>query len=433
MSDVSRPAEGALRVLALIDDFAHYTGRVRINVPLNSLREQRVISYQPMSYMRATDNEPGANRVFTDEFLNMLSVCDVVVWSLVASQVWLKYMHKIQEAGIPFVMDFDDDLWSVSPFSNSFGQYGTFVPGEFVVNTASEGLEYKAGDKVKMWDPATPYSENGKLVKFDPEGNQKRLAALAEYVKRADAITTTTEVAAERFREWNDNVHVLPNCLEGRTWQYGKMERADGMYRIGWYGGASHKPDLIQTGAGFALGEFAKRHPDVRVVVAGVLLPEIRHYVPLEQIEFHEWVCADAHPFQVRCFGLDHGLVPIADMKFNLCKSAIKWTEMSACGIPVSASNHTPYSDAIEDGVDGWLIDDGWEGWLQHMEDVYSDPESRLRVGQQGRLRFMKDYEIHDQSSRWMEAYSEVVTRGVREPAPQSLVLDAAGQPAGAT
>jgi hypothetical protein len=416
------PADAeALRVLAFVDDPAHYSARVRSSIPFNALRQQKVVEYRALSYFNATDVMKGKPQIGKHFLEAYLYPADVVQWSLCSSVTWLKFMDLIQQAGKPFVMDLDDDLWAVSPYSNCYLRWGTEPEVVVEVLTTSEGTGAVEGKKYKLWDSSKVYVEDGKDVKYDPEANKKGLDIIEAAIRKADAVTVTTEKAAERFRAWNPNVIVLPNTLEARCWQPGKFHRGDGLYRIGWYGGSSHKPDLgTWTGAGEALGRFARAHPDVRVVIGGVLLPEVRHHVPPKQIEFHEWICADAHPYQVSCMGLDHGLAPVCDMPFNYSKSPLKWTELCALGVPCSASNHTPYKEAVRDGVDGFLIEDSADAWHQNMERVYTDQMLRARVGHEGRKRFERDFESTGQSHLWMEAYTALYRSGPRcNPAPQ--------------
>ena len=116
---------------------------------------------------------------------------------------------------------------------------------------------------------------------------------------------------------------------------------------------------------------------------------------------------------------LDHGLAPVCQMPFNESKSPIKWTELSALGVPTSCSRATPYKEFVRDGEDGFLVEDGVEKWLENMERVYGDTMLRARVGNQARKRFEADYEVMGQSHRWMEVYADLFRKGPRSnPAP---------------
>jgi glycosyltransferase involved in cell wall biosynthesis len=91
---------------------------------------------------------------------------------------------------------------------------------------------------------------------------------------------------------------------------------------------------------------------------------------------------ADFHPpcspeeFSQRLLSIQNGigLIPLDDSLFSSCKSPIKFYHYSACGIISIASDVRPYSDAIENGVTGMLVNnstDDWERSILHcMADV---------------------------------------------------------------
>lgn len=65
-------------------------------------------------------------------------------------------------------------------------------------------------------------------------------------LKNADLVITTTEMFAERIRELNNSVVVLPNALNPveHQWVHNPTERIDDKIRFIWGGGISHIADL---------------------------------------------------------------------------------------------------------------------------------------------------------------------------------------------
>lgn len=67
------------------------------------------------------------------------------------------------------------------------------------------------------------------------------------------------------------------------------------------------------------------------------------------------------------------GLAPLGSDAFNQCKTPTKVLEYTAAGIPILASDVPVYSEVIESGSQGLLIDDS--GWTQALKLALDHPE----------------------------------------------------------
>jgi hypothetical protein len=67
-----------------------------------------------------------------------------------------------------------------------------------------------------------------------------------ECLKVADFVTTTTEILAERIREYNKAVYVLPNAIDTRDeqWQINPLETTHNRLKFGYVAGAHHQKDV---------------------------------------------------------------------------------------------------------------------------------------------------------------------------------------------
>ncbi len=98
------------------------------------------------------------------------------------------------------------------------------------------------------WDAPTthPIYEIAKKEKL----NEKILSN----IKRADYVTTTTDIFASRIRPYNKNVLVIPNAIkiDHPMWQDEDVKKDDNKCRIIWIGGSSHMYDLalLEKGIG---------------------------------------------------------------------------------------------------------------------------------------------------------------------------------------
>jgi glycosyltransferase involved in cell wall biosynthesis len=80
----------------------------------------------------------------------------------------------------------------------------------------------------------------------------------------------------------------------------------------------------------------------------------------------------------------DVGICPLQTTPFNSCKSNIKYIEMTAAGVPVIASNCSPYKEAIESGVNGFLAKDKTE-WVAYLRTLLNDKETCKQMVQAAR------------------------------------------------
>ena len=67
---------------------------------------------------------------------------------------------------------------------------------------------------------------------------------IIENLKKADYVTTTTEVFADEIRKYNKNVVVFPNAINPDEKQFSQPTPESDRVRVGWLGGSSHLHDL---------------------------------------------------------------------------------------------------------------------------------------------------------------------------------------------
>ena len=65
-------------------------------------------------------------------------------------------------------------------------------------------------------------------------------------MRNVQYVTTTTPIFADKIRNTNKNVFVLPNAVDPRQKQFQPNPEPTNKIRIGWLGGSSHYHDLIQ-------------------------------------------------------------------------------------------------------------------------------------------------------------------------------------------
>lgn len=372
-----------LRVVVLCDRLSHYSSIVRMLEPLGYLADINTPEKPTLDYVAFRFHAAGGG------FTAYLESCDMVLYLLTGDPKWLALVEEVQKLGKPFVMDFDDNPWDCSPFNPAYVHLGT---------KEWEAKEEKTGQVRKIWVAG----QDG----FDPERNRKGLAFLAQTLKGANALTVPTPRLADLLEDKNPHGFALPNCIDPAKWSPGRFPRPG--FRVGWQGGASHAMDVRIVAK--ALGRFAQNHEDVTVVISGARYRVLDEAIPPEQLEFHDWISADAHPYKMQTLGLDLEVAPVERSRFNDGKSALKWIEAGARRVPMICSDAPPYSDVVEDGVDGVLASD--DEWLDHLEALYVDKVRRKRIATAAFERVRRDFNVEKQAQQWLDVYRWVVSKG---------------------
>lgn len=301
----------------------------------------------------------------------------------------LRNFSKEAKINAHLVMDYDDDVFHVSPFSNHYVDYGT-----------EELKIVHNGQLIHEWKDG---------VNINLKANQKRIDEIKRSCEAVDMITTTTDHLASVYRQFNDNVRVLPNCVDMNGWKRLNIVRDNPEeIRICWAGGHSHWEDLYLIRE--SLREIAAKYPQVKIVMVGYMPNSMKNDFRPGQVEFHPWVETPAHPWRIATLDIDIAMIPLKDTIFNRSKSTIKWVEFSSLEIPCITSYVPPY-DAIQDSDDNdkgiFVENNDPQAWIKGMELLIENAAIRKKMGAAAR-RYVKDHhDINTQYHQWVNAFKE--------------------------
>lgn len=387
-------------------------------MPLAVLEEAR-LAYVGVHNIYEVINEDDPSQVDPEkedsrirEFARDLEMCDMIIIPQTTSVAWGKFVPYWQSLGKVVVLDTDDDVRYVSPLSPSYATRGT--EEVFVRVRQEDGTEKRVplwvdgqveGDIDQFGGGSKP--SKAPSVKFSLADNRIFQKMFLDTLKSADAVTCPTPRYAETLRnEINPNSFCLPNCIDTEVWKPGRHPAREG-FRICWHGGDSHRMDVMPAAEG--LRAFLESHPDATFVLIGANLTEWLMNVPPEQLEYWDWSSYDAHPWRLQALGIDVGLCPVVDHKFNDAKSPLKWEEFGALGAAVICSNNPPYSDAVRDGEDGLLVANTPDAWQKALERLYNNPEERGRLGVNARKRVESEFDIYEKALEWERLYRRLL------------------------
>jgi hypothetical protein len=150
-----------------------------------------------------------------------------------------------------------------------------------------------------------------------------------DVMKKAAAITVSTEALKAELLRWNPNIYVLPNLIDERLWSQAQRPHA-GPVVIGFTGTSTHGDDLRMIEDAFVQIS-AKHGQGVAFQFMGCVTDRLARLPGAKVAEFTPDYESFARALQTT--PMDIAVVSLEDNLFNRCKSNIKWLEYSACGI----------------------------------------------------------------------------------------------------
>lgn len=329
------------------------------------------------------------NRKKFDEMMQ----CDVYLTQRIGSISFIKSLRRYideSKSEAKIVMDFDDNVFCVSPLSNHFKDYGV------------EDVKFQFPDGSEHW--AWKDGENG----YDIARNKRMMEEIKNNISSVDMVTTTTEILADVFRQYNPNVRVLPNCVDLNVWNKVETVKKDDFVRLFWAGGQSHWEDFLILRE--PLRDLFSKYKNLKLVIMGWIAPGVKEEFG-DRIEFIDWVDTIAYPYLVRSLDIDIAVIPLKESKFNICKSPIKWIEMSSLKIPSAVSLVSPYQEMTglsNEDNSVFIHRNDPHAWVKGISHLIDNPDARRQMGLSARKTVEQHFDINTQYHQWVNAYEEL-------------------------
>ena len=318
------------------------------------------------------------------------------------------------------VVEWDDNIFEISPYNE---KYVTLGQSEIKLTIDNNDVDLYNAYKKACIDQELDLKvlSDGKLeaylwkdgIKgFHVEQNIDRMKAAADSIYQADLLTCTTKDLAHKLIKHSgrqDAIAVLPNLIDFDLWKPQKPNDT-GKLRIAWQGGSSHYRDWSMIDE--ALVEIQKDYPFTLVVAGQLFKGKTKGIKKIEYIPWHDDI--RTYPLTMRDLKADIGLIPLEDNGFNQGKSALKWMEYSALGIPSVASDATPYKEVIKHGKTGLLAKNTTESWYDNLKELIEDEQLRKNIANKATARVKLKWST-DRAVEWYTAYKTILDIKKRE------------------
>lgn len=176
---------------------------------------------------------------------------------------------------------------------------------------------------------------------FERIGMSNKIEKLMRY---ADAVTVTNEALYIKAKQFNKNVHIIPNGIPFNYDQFTDFKESNNKMKFIYAGGISHKNDVLLLGnkisslkVDFTLAGYIPDNEQSNIILRNIHFKKI--YVK-ENKSLNEYM--DIYN------DVDVSLVPLEKNLFNLCKSNLKIIEAGCKNIAVIASKVLPYYNPID-------------------------------------------------------------------------------------
>jgi len=257
-----------------------------------------------------------------------------------------------------------------------------------------------------------------------------RLLQLQRYISGASLVTVFSHHLATRLRPLNPRVHVLAGYVD-----------------FGLIRGARPRPQTAPVKIVYATSRFNDRLARLFLGDLGRVLDDPRlkteayfwGYYPEElgrhpRVHFIDYT-ADYDSFLSRFSraGFDIGLAPLLDDEFHRSKSNNKFREYSACGVAGVYSNVNVYSECVDPGVTGILVESGPGAWYEAIARLVQDPSLRYGIQARARQFAVEHYSLDAGQEVWWEQIQNVLSESGHQPRTVLPSLDIAHWVAGAS
>lgn len=221
--------------------------------------------------------------------------------------------------------------------------------------------------------------------KYSEVYSERYVAALQTCILAADGVLASTPMLAEQLaaRYPQQNIEtILGVCyldlpgwtlagIRSRLARVKRKLRGRGTQTVGYMGSSSHERDLATITPQIA--ELMRSKPHIRFETLGLSAPKML------KIEFGERVREFGYTrnyadFLATLYELhwDIGLAPLVQDDFNRAKTATKFVEYTACGIPTLAQDIETYSSIDARCASISLATDGT--WAESADHLLSNP-----------------------------------------------------------
>ena len=289
--------------------------------------------------------------------IQYLKETDMVVIQRQAHEVAFKSTERLLKLNKVIVSEIDDNLWSIPSNTPAMSKFWT----------------------------------------------KELIKGFEKILRMSHAVTVSTPRLGKIVKEFNENVHVLPNLV---VFDRDYLKPDFGKIRIGWSGSDTHLSDFTED-IQQALLDIKEQYKDkVDIFMFGAVPPLL-----FTKVSFYPFVQPQAYLKTLQSLGLDIGLAVNRENFFNDCRSNLKFVEYSSVGAVTIANNVDSYRDSIQNGVNGFLIKKSTrKAWFNAIRELIEDRDLHFKVSDNAYNYCYKKYSVQENKGQY-QVYGGILNK----------------------
>jgi len=226
---------------------------------------------------------------------------------------------------------------------------------------------------------------------------------LQQALKESTVVSTTTKRLSRVLQKYNDNINIIPNCVECSTKDV-----------ISHSNVKSKEVSLIVASSDKVLVDMViesifkiQKQLGVKVITIGpISLEFIKAGITVEQYEIMPY---EDFLNLIRNTSNLIGIIPLDNSVFSSCKSPIKYFDYSLAGVPTLASNLPPYLDFIENENTGLLVNNNNNAWFNAIKEVILSSQKRSHLADMARYYVVENYSLEHSAKLWNDTIEQAI------------------------
>jgi glycosyltransferase involved in cell wall biosynthesis len=226
---------------------------------------------------------------------------------------------------------------------------------------------------------------------------------LQQALRESTIVSTTTHRLAQAFKKYNDNIDIIPNCVECNVENpilHNKVSPDEVSLII-----ASSDKVLVDMLIA-PIFQIQKEYGVKVITVGPISLEFIKADIVVEQ---HEIMPYKDFLNLIRNTSNLIGIIPLDNSVFSSCKSPIKYFDYSLAGVPTLASNLPPYLDFIENENTGLLVNNNNNAWFNAIKDVILSSQIRSHLADMARYYVVENYSLEHSAKLWNDTIEQAI------------------------
>jgi glycosyltransferase involved in cell wall biosynthesis len=325
-------------------------------------------------------------RTTREELVEIVDWCDAIFSQSPAGTQSVALLLKYQEMGKVVVIDYDDLVYSCSPFNPGYKTLGL------------KEVKTKDKDGVEHW-----LWKDGQRG-FSLKDNWMRYRSHFDLFNSANCVTVTTDYLKDAYLDYipecEPKINVVPNSIDFNLYR-SYPKKFSKKVRIGWVASSSHLNEIW-----FVRDIFDKLYKKYGDEIIFVQLGDVKELISKfdsSKMEFHPFVDLGIYPLKLASLNFDIGICPIIDDEFNRNKSQLKWSEYAALNIPSVCSDLPPY-DCVENGKTGYLAKDA-DDWVEKLSILIDNEKLRNEIASNAFEKNYADFNLEKNVRKWVECF----------------------------